>query len=121
MNKGITLEELGDELDRQHNSKRDFISDTSALTVFADDEEFGIQLDIPKKKGPALIETFEMNRFMMGQVANHTKVPMSLVDILSNGTARERTQLAELLSVRLQDNPIKRMVRTMEHLSLIHI
>jgi hypothetical protein len=121
MKQGLSIQELAAELTRQNNSKRDFVVSTQALTVVPNRAEEGplaVSFETPKpqqKRGQrGVVENvFEINRFMLSQVAQHTKVPMNLVDLLLTGTRRERAELGQLLSVRLQEHPTQRMLRTM--------
>jgi hypothetical protein len=123
MKNGKSIQELAAELTRQNQSKRDFVVETTALTVtpnVATDGPFAITFETPKaqvKKGQkgTVEQVFEMSRFMLGQVAQHTKIPMQVVDLLAKGTVRERKELGQLLTVRLQENVTRRMVRTMEY------
>lgn len=111
MRQGLTLNELADELEYQQENKRDFIIQTKAAYIvpeFAEQGPYGIVIKNGKQQ-----EGFELSRHTMTQLATHTKVPISLIDVMAQGTKRERAELGQLLTVRLQENNTKRMIRTL--------
>lgn len=111
MRKQLTLPQLAERLEFQADNKRDFIVQTQAVHIvpeFAEQGPYGIVIKNGKQQ-----EGFELSRHTLSQIATHTKVPMTLIDILSEGTKRERMELGQLLTVRLQENNSKRMVRTL--------
>jgi len=108
--KGLNIQQLAQKVQAQNESKKDFLVKTEAIAIAPirrDDGPFAVAWKVGKTE-----TAFEMNRYMLGQVATHAKIPMAVVDLLATGTKREREQLGQLLSVRLQDNPTKRMIRT---------
>lgn len=108
--KGLTIQALAQRVQEQSESKRDFLVKTEALSVTpikATDGPFAVAWKQGKQES-----AYEMSRYMMNQLSQHTKVPMSLIDLMTTGTKRERAELGQLLSVRLQENPVKRMIRT---------
>ena len=109
MRQGLQLQSLAEELEFQNDTKRDFLVKTKALHIVperAEDGPYGIVIKGKQEEG------FELSRYMFSQLAAHTKVPMSLIDVMSAGTKRERVELGNLLTVRLQENDCTRMVRT---------
>ena len=114
----LNLKSFAKTLAAQNESKRDFIVNTKAhkLSIFAQDFEQGpyaLGFKTPQRRGPARDEEFVINRFALNQIAQHVKIPMQVVDLLSKGSIRERIELGNLLSVRLQENESIRMIRTM--------
>lgn len=117
----LSLTELAREIERQNNSKEDFVVPTDKLTVIpnrADEGPLAFSFETPKaqaKKGQrqTVERVFEMNRYTLQQTAQHVKAPMPFVEMMLGGTKREREALAEVFSARLNDHPAPRMVRTM--------
>jgi hypothetical protein len=117
----LSLTELAQEIERQNNSKEDFVVPTDKLRVIAPDADKGplaFSFETPKaqaKKGQrqTVERVFEMNRYTTVQVAQHVKAPMPFVEMMLGGTPRERAALAEVFESRLNDHPAPRMVRTM--------
>lgn len=129
MKEGKTITELAQAIQDQNESKVDYIADTTKVEVSLNEEssrglnQFHLRLPVTKEvatttrgKSKQVVDMVDlgMNRYAMGQIAGHTKVPMALVDLLRDGTPREQEELANLLTVRLQENPALRMVRTMQ-------
>jgi hypothetical protein len=137
MKEGRTLTELAAEIERQAGSKLDMIASTSKIEILHAVTDTEVKsahlvpyaLSVPvtravemkgrKQRGPESVtetELFALNRFAIGQIASHTKIPMQLIDLLSAGTEREKVELGNLLTVRLQENPTSRMIRTLSSL-----
>lgn len=113
MRKGLTLQELADELDFQQEQKRDFVVSTEVMTVGIDpDGNSNLAFSDTSRKKHRHFD-YQMSRHMMTQVAAHTKVPITIIDTMSKGTRNEQIAMANLLGVRLSENPTTRTVRTL--------
>lgn len=117
----LTMQALVKTLKAQHENKRDFIVNTTTakMAVFPvefESGDYGLSFKGESRKGKVKREEhFTLNRYALGQIAAHTKVPMQMIDLLAKGTVRERIALGNVLSVRLQENEAKRMIRTMQN------
>lgn len=115
MKKGMTLEDLTDILEFHEEHKQDFILSTEEISVLESLTGTGFNIewtDYSRRKERRF--EFDMTRHMLKQVAQHVEIPMTLIDnIITKGTKRERKQLAELITARLQEHPTNRMIRTM--------
>lgn len=115
MKQGMTLEELTEVVDFQHEHKRDFIVDTPTMEVQsptpAPDNHFILEFS-DRSRRKIRYFTYRITRYMLKQLAQHTHVPMTLVDRMVDGTETERAEIARVLTIRLQENPVSRLVRT---------
>jgi hypothetical protein len=132
MKEGRTLTNLAQEIERQNQTKLDLMASTDRMVISLAEFDnpvtsfaptplaMTLPVTVPvqtRRKGiESMTEdrSFALNRFGLGQIAAHTKIPMSVVDLLSSGTEREKEELGQLLTVRLQENPSVRMIRTIE-------
>lgn len=114
MRKGLTLSELAETLDYQQENKRDFIVSTEVMSVAppTSNDPFLLEFaDTSRRKSRKF--AYPMSRHTLTQVAQHTKVPITLIDTMSSGTLREREAIANLMQVRLREHPAQRTVRTL--------
>lgn len=117
MKQGMTLAKLVELLDFQQEHKRDFIVGTEAMTVFVDTHKdatsgFGLEFFETNNRKPRTF-TYRLTQHCLTQIAQHCSVPMRLIETMRKGTDVERNQVAELLTVRLEENPESRLVRTL--------
>ena len=104
MKQGKELVELAVELQRQAESKRDFVADTRQIEVVTVNR-------IPNIILKGLEEMFEPNSHCHGQLAQRVQIPQKYYD-------RMKDSAPDLLAVNLNHwfraNPEKRMVRTLD-------
>ena len=104
MKTGITLSEMGMELQRQAESKRDFVADTRTLKFVATNDGAVLLDGLPI--GPA-----ELRKTAHGQFSTVTGIPQKYYD-------RMKEEAPELLSRNLnhwlESQPKNRLVRTMD-------
>lgn len=107
MKKGKSLQELAVELDRQNKTKRDFVAETSAISV---------STKSPHSNNAAIdvsvgSETFGATEHFHGQLSGYTDVPKKYYD-------RMLKQAPQLLTANvnhwLQQQPERRLVRTLD-------
>ncbi len=103
MKNGKTLTELAVELDRQKNSKRDYIADTTALRMTPEGA-----LNVPVNGHS---EDLPVNELAHDQIAQRVGIPAKYYD-------RMKKAAPELLAVNVNhwfvNNPEKRMIRTLD-------
>jgi len=104
MRNGRTLQELAVEVERQRNTKRDFIADTRVMSL-ANDQEHGTVLSLENQG------RFAVNEIAHSQLAQRLGIPQKYYD-------RLRTEAPELLvhdvNHWLHAAPEKRMIRTID-------
>lgn len=111
MRTGLDLPNLVSELEYLHDNRRDFLVNTTSVTIVppSTDDSIGVRFKHPNRAA----SNFPMTPHMLTQIANHTGVPTRLIDtILSTGKQREKEALCHMLTVRLQENEAIRLVRT---------
>lgn len=118
MKQGMTLADMVDLVDYQHDNHRDFIVSTkdmkvslSYLAPFLRPFTFSF-IRKETTRGIKRLHEFEMSDHMLRQVSQHTGVSMSLIEAMQKGTDKEWRELGQLLTVRLRENPAQRMIRT---------
>lgn len=103
MLKGISLQELARKIEGEQQLKRDYIADTSAMTM-----------DIQSDNKPALIlpdvGSFPIMPHAHNQIGERTKIPAKYYDRM---LADAPDLLATNVNRWFRDNPEKRMVRTL--------
>jgi len=106
MKTGKTLQELATELQRQSESKRDFLCRTDSLD-FKTKEGGKSSLYLNKSNG----QNFPISDYTHGQISTHIEIPKKYYD-------KMRESSPELLDVNVnhwfQQSPEKRLVRTMD-------
>lgn len=104
MNKGRTLAEVAAELDRQSATKRDYLSQTTALAL-ASDKGTGSQLQVNG------VGEFPVSDVAHEQIATHLGIPKKYYD-------RLRVDYPELLDDNVnrlfRAEPARRMIRTLD-------
>lgn len=115
MNTGRSLTDLAAELERQQESKKDFIAPTTQLTVMPK----GIYDKTPQDATPVSkidlvipgAGEFGINRHAHGQLAQHVKVPQQYYDRMLDEAPE---LLAQNVNHWLHTNKKSRLVRTMD-------
>jgi hypothetical protein len=110
MKSGLTLVQMAAEIERQSASKRDFIADTSKVSVFQDalvPTTLAVRLD--SSKGPVRMA---INDHAHGQFAELLKVPATFYHRLR---ADHPDMLAYTLTELLHREPTRRMLRTLDN------
>lgn len=103
---GKTLPELAEELQRQSEAKRDFISDTRELTMMN-----GTELLISGQRVDDAHPEFGMRELAHDQIGRHLAIPSVYYDRLR----REQPQLLDTnVNTLLHAAPARRMVRTLD-------
>lgn len=70
MRQGKTLEDLGRELERQRQSRKDFVADTRSLDFVTEDGESVIHVNVGGKP-----KTFGVKEFAHQQIASRLQIP----------------------------------------------
>lgn len=102
MKNGLTLTELASEIERQSNAKKDYVVNTSALTMTAE-----AQLHF---KGNG-VETLDATPIAHEQIAARLDIPRSYYNRLQ---AQDKPLLAQNVNKWLHAKPEQRMVRTLD-------
>jgi hypothetical protein len=106
MKQGLTLTELAAELERQLQSKRDFVAPTERLHVLVGGERGGQPL-----MTLAGVGTYPIQPYAHSQIAQHLGIPMTYYD-------RMRQEAPQLLADNANHwfahHPAKRMLRTLD-------
>ena len=105
MKQGRTLQELAVEIDRQARTKKDFLVDTTAMSVIPHEEGIRFQAD-------GLTADFGINDIAHSQIGQHLEIPARYYE-------RMRTESPELLSQNINHwlhnrTPERRMLRTLD-------
>lgn len=106
MKQGRTIQALAQEVQRQTESKRDFVLSTKDVAVGL--LEGGIGIGFQTKRGR---EDFAMSPTFHQQLAIHTKVPQAFYDRMLQG---HPDILADTLTKLLQREPAPRLLRTLD-------
>ena len=108
MYRGRTIQDLASELQRQLDTKADFIVDTRELAMVTDrvgDEWFPSVMEV------ADIDKFTVTDYCHGQVASRLKVPKQFYDRLRTD---HKPLLDMTVNTLLYDKPERRMLRTLD-------
>jgi hypothetical protein len=111
MKTGKTIQELAAEIQRQANSKHDYVATTEAMSIVADFETAptGSVPSVSLKLGDK--GNFPLNDIAHDQIAEHVKVPKPYYD-------RMRKEAPHLLATNIdhwfRKYPAKRLVRTLD-------
>ena len=105
MKQGRTLQELAIEIDRQARTKKDFLVDTTAMSVIPHEEGIRFQAD-------GMSADFGINDIAHSQIGQHLEIPARYYE-------RMRTESPELLSQNINHwlhnrVPERRMLRTLD-------
>lgn len=106
MKTGKTLAQLAAEIERQANSKRDFIAPTDRLWMQPPDGDQGLLLRLGDAGGDVGI-----NEIAHDQIASHTGIPARYYDRMRTAAPQ---LLAQNVNAWFQQEPAKRLVRTMD-------
>jgi hypothetical protein len=103
MKTGRSLQDLAAEIERQNETKKDFIASTTQMSIEPIDGKFNL---IVGDKDP-----FPIKDIAHDQIAEHTKIPRAYYN-------RMKTEAPGLLATNVdtwfEKNPTKRMVRTLD-------
>ncbi|MBQ9750583.1 MAG: DUF932 domain-containing protein, partial [Clostridia bacterium] len=105
MKQGRTLQELAVEIDRQARTKKDFLVDTTAMSVIPHEEGIRFQAE-------GMSADFGINDIAHSQIGQHLEIPARYYE-------RMRTESPELLSQNINHwlhnrAPERRMLRTLD-------
>ena len=105
MKQGRTLQELAIEIDRQAKTKKDFLADTTAMSVIPHEEGIRFQAE-------GMSADFGINDIAHSQIGQHLEIPARYYE-------RMRTESPELLSQNINHwlhnrVPERRMLRTLD-------
>lgn len=106
---GKTLHELALELDRQNNSKQDFLLDTRDLIMDAD--ETGAMLSMNNRK-TGEVTLLGVNDIAHGQIATELGIPKAYYEKMRE---HNPALLAENVNAWFNNEPKVRMIRTLTH------
>lgn len=112
MNSGKSLVDLAKELQRQQESKKDFVAPTTKLEVLApqvspEDAKF----DRPLRLRVGESGEFGINRTAHGQLADHVGIPQKYYDRMRDDSPQ---LLAENVNHWLHKKPVPRLVRVLD-------
>lgn len=112
MKTGRSLTELAAELERQKTVKRDLVVDTSALSLYSNNDQLSLSVNKgPGSGGITNIEMLDVGEIAHRQIGAHTAIPAKYYD-------RMRAEALHLLSENvnhwLHQSPTRRMVRTLD-------
>jgi hypothetical protein len=114
MKKGLSIVELAQEIERQANSKRDFVADTRKIemvpTEATGEKKPGVELVLWNGGENPLIRA-GANKVAHNQIAEHTGVPVKYYDRMLE---QKPELLARNVNTWLKEQPAKRMVRTLD-------
>jgi len=97
------------EIERQKKAKKDFSGDTRQLSARAVDGTVSLEVNLEGKDK----EVFSFTKTAREQIAQSIKVPMTLWDRMENDP-KHRDKLAELVTHFLHEEPMERLVRTLD-------
>lgn len=103
MKTGKTLQELAAEIERQYETKKDFIASTAKVEIVPTDK--GLAVGIGDKG------QFELADIAHGQIAEHTKIPKPYYDRMRSD---DRRLLATNVETWFQKYPAPRLWRTLD-------
>lgn len=107
MSKGITLQELAVELERQKDAKRDFMADTKELRVEPDEASpTNLTLHIGQQ------DQFPIKKRAIRQIGTRLDIPAKYVDRLSE---KHPDLLAWNMNTLFEREPERRMVRVLDN------
>jgi hypothetical protein len=112
MKTGRSLQELAAEIERQNDSKRDFVVNTNNLRLLAP-ESGHVRLDMLDDRNPdhSVVEDMDMNEITHRQIGNYLGIPAKYYD-------KMLAEYPELLSMNVNGwfhkQPDTRMLRTLD-------
>src|SRR5207342_1326481 len=105
MKTGRSLQDLAVEIERQNESKKDYVASTAVMKLAVIGDGSAVGLALPGK------EDLPLTDIAHSQVAAHTKIPKPYYDRMR---AEEPGLLATNVDKWFQKYPTKRMVRTLD-------
>lgn len=116
MKTGRTLGELAREIERQNETKKDYVTDTRNITLIS--KSNGVGADNQKEKAEekyrldlAGVGGFEINDICHGQIASRLGIPMQYYNRMTKDAP---SLLQRNVNYWLMQNPEKRMIRTLD-------
>lgn len=110
MKTGKSLVELATEIERQAETKRDFVADTRKVEMNIDPEAPGPSLILFGKDGNAT-DDFGINNLAHRQIGEHVGIPATYYDAMKTKAPK---LLATNVNTWLRQEPSRRMVRTLD-------
>jgi len=106
MKLGKSIQELAMELDRQQNSKRDFIADTRSLSLFSEDGNSELLVDAGEG-----VERFSVSNHTHRQISTRLGIPAKYYDHMLN---KHPDLLDENVNTLFSREYERRMIRTLD-------
>ena len=106
MRQGKTLEDLGRELERQRQSRKDFVADTRSLDFVTEDGVSVIHVNVGGKP-----ETFGVKEFAHQQIASRLQIPYRYYQKMQEKSPH---LLDNNVNVWFQQTPERRLLRVMD-------
>ena len=106
MRQGRTLEDLGRELERQRQSRKDFVADTRSLDFVTEDGESVIHVNAGGK-----LESFGVKDFTHQQIATRLQIPYRYYQKMQDKAPH---LLDNNVNVWFQQTPERRLLRVMD-------
>ena len=106
MKTGRSLTELAQEIERQNNSKRDYVVSTSSLSLITNDPKTP-----PVMAMMGLAEHFSVNKHTHAQIGTHLDIPRKFYD---NLLANHNDLLAHTVNTLFNRQSAPRMIRTLD-------
>ncbi len=107
MKAGLSLQELAIELARQHEQKKDYLINTSALQLDAYDDQVYLQVH---DNNSVPLEPFEVNSIAHQQLGTYTGIPAAYYNRM---LSEDPVLLTHNVNTWLHREPAQRMVRTL--------
>jgi uncharacterized protein DUF932 len=122
MKQGMTLAELSTVLDFNDEHKRDFLISTEQMWFVTEkDGTYSLEFNDTSTGKDRTFE-YDLTTHALRQIANFSMVPWSLVTFISgHGSHEEKTVLARLLTLRLNETPATKLIRTITSANDNHI
>ncbi len=106
MKQGRTLEQLGEELQRQRNARQDFIADTRSLVMHTTPEQSNLQMSVGNR-----LEEFTVGLIAHQQIASRLGIPYRYYQKMQE---EQPALLDENVNAWLNHTPERRMVRVLD-------
>ena len=103
MKQGKTLEDLGRELERQRQNRKDFVADTRSLDFVTEDGESFIKVNVGGKA-----ESFGVQEFAHQQIATRLQIPYRYYQKMQEKSPH---LLDNNVNVWFQQTPERRLLR----------
>jgi hypothetical protein len=107
MKTGKTLSELAAEIERQYQTKKDYVADLNSVTMTSRPEETGDKMRLSLDG----VGTFGVTEIAHEQIAEHTGIPKRYYDRMR---VQEPELLANNVDVWFRKHPAPRLIRTLD-------